>query len=208
MRATKAHVESVVKPIQDDILELKTRVQSLESQPSGSGLTGRHMQLMNVMDVSNYQIAIVAFQTNDLDQRLADLQKIVADLNPAVKPVLFGHFFSGPRNAQTVSKASFVQFASEKAAKDFLSSAGGKGCRLQTSSGLQVILEPAKSKVNATRDWAIREAERKLKARVPRSTVSVDWKARSVNVDNSPAFKQESGDLTGKFLMSFSDLSF
>lgn len=100
-----------------------------------------------------------------------------------------------------------MQFVSEKCAQDFLSSAGGKGKRFQTESGASVILKPAKTKINASRDWALREAEKKLKARVPRSTIRIDWKSRAVNVDSSAGFKQESGDLTGVFCAPFNDLS-
>ena len=54
----------------------------------------------------------------------------------------------------------------------------------------------------------MREAEKKLKARVPRSAIRLDWKSRSASVDGAVAFKQEAGDLTGTFLRPFSDLSF
>ena len=53
----------------------------------------------------------------------------------------------------------------------------------------------------------MREAEKELKARVPRSTIRIDWKSRVVFADDTAVFKQEAGDLTGVFSAPFSDLS-
>eukprot|EP00959_Pyramimonas_sp_CCMP1952_P274016 5727834-Pyramimonas_sp.AAC.1 len=89
--------------------------------------------MLSAMDVSNLQIAVVGFSTSDLQQRITAFEKIVSDANSSVRPVSMGLFFTGPRNSQTVSKASFLQFASDKDARDFLASVGGKGARLQTS---------------------------------------------------------------------------
>eukprot|EP00959_Pyramimonas_sp_CCMP1952_P086654 1812323-Pyramimonas_sp.AAC.1 len=70
MKATKFHVESVLGPVKSEIETLKQ------------------------------QIAFSGFDTSDLSKRVEELNKIVNDLNPAVKPLHIGHFFSGPRNAQ------------------------------------------------------------------------------------------------------------
>eukprot|EP00959_Pyramimonas_sp_CCMP1952_P182750 3821888-Pyramimonas_sp.AAC.1 len=72
------------------------------------------------MDVSNLPIAFSGFDTSDLSKRVEELNKIVNDLNPAVKPLHIGHFLSGPCNGQQVSKASFVQFATARDARVFL----------------------------------------------------------------------------------------
>ena len=79
---------------------------------------------------------------------------------------------------------------------------------LQCVSGSRVTAKPAKSRINATRDWALREAEKKLKARLSGSTVRIDWKNRCVQVDDASVFAQSESDLTGTFSPRFNDFSF
>ena len=70
-----------------------------------------------------------------------------------------------------------------------------------------ITIKRAKTRVNSTRDWAVREAERKVKANAPGSRVEVNWKDRAVTVDGMVVFKQEPGDLTGVFKVPYSALS-
>eukprot|EP00959_Pyramimonas_sp_CCMP1952_P254070 5307801-Pyramimonas_sp.AAC.1 len=114
------------------------------------------------MDIANFQVAVIGFQTEILSDRVRDIQNIIGQVG-TVKPVRIGHFYKGPRNARVVSAASYAQFASEHDARSFLSSDGGKGQSF-TVSGATLVVKPAKSRVNVMRDGSLKAAASKLKS--------------------------------------------
>ena len=85
-----------------------------------------------------------------------------------------GHFFKGPRNARVLSKVSYVEFISEDARSAFLHKVGGESAHV---GGTHVKIKNALTKVNAARNFALRQAEEKLKKdpRCLNSEVKAVW---------------------------------
>ncbi|CAK0802320.1 unnamed protein product [Prorocentrum cordatum] len=106
----------------------------------------------------------------------------------------------GPRNAQTMSKASFVECLSEAGRNDFLEKAKNQSFR--SSSGT-VRVQPANPKFKKHRDWALDKATGLLRSVAPGKAVQADFKNRIVNVDGAKIFEQSKTDLEEVFAPPF-----
>ena len=62
-------------------------------------------------------------------------------------------------------------------------------------------IKPALTKVNASRNWALKEAEKQVKSLeiIQESPVPIDWSNRCVNIGNDIVFSQTREDLKGTF---------
>ena len=69
--------------------------------------------------------------------------------------------------------------------------------------------KPALTKQNATRNWALREAERLVKASPisKTDTVKIIWDKRNVENDGLPVFTQLKDDIKGTCSGVFADLT-
>eukprot|EP00959_Pyramimonas_sp_CCMP1952_P083448 1744393-Pyramimonas_sp.AAC.1 len=70
------------------------------------------------------------------------------------------------------------------------------------SSGENVKINMAVTKINLSRNWALRKAEELIKAdrRTGSQSVKADWKNRTITVNGNLVFEQSAGDLKGCFL--------
>jgi hypothetical protein len=87
-----------------------------------------------------------------------------------------------------------------------LSPAGGKGNSF-TVSGATLVVKPAKSRVNVMRDGSLKAAASKLQSVALGKNVKIDHKERTVSVDGTPGFLQEAGDLPGRVLAPYTNLT-
>ena len=111
-----------------------------------------------------------------------------------------GHFMQGPRNAQTASKTSYVEFLSEGNRQKFLNDA--QSISFTSTSG-SIRVRGAKTKFNKHRDWALGRARELLRTAAPGKAVEADFKNRFVQVDGSKGFQQSNTDFEGMFLRPF-----
>ena len=105
-----------------------------------------------------------------------------------------------------MTRASFVEFATAEEAQDFLKAAPST-TSFKNPNDLKI--KPALTKINSRKNWALRRAEELIKQSpaAQEQSVRIDWKSRSVTVNNTPAFVQMKDDLIGSFYAPFSALT-
>eukprot|EP00959_Pyramimonas_sp_CCMP1952_P157204 3287264-Pyramimonas_sp.AAC.1 len=95
------------------------------------------------MDVANRQVALSGFSTAlSLDSRTNEIEEYLRRFQN-VSAVSVGHFMQGPRNAQTATKVSYIEFSSEVSRNKFLESA--KSIVFKSATG-NITVRPAKTK--------------------------------------------------------------
>ena len=77
------------------------------------------------------------------------------------------------------------------------------------SEGTTVKIKKSRTKVQSKRNWSLREAEKAIKASPPANgmEVKLEWKERSITVNNIVAFQQDKAELTGTFAPPYADLA-
>eukprot|EP00959_Pyramimonas_sp_CCMP1952_P090283 1889843-Pyramimonas_sp.AAC.1 len=75
---TKIAISKEVDPVRDEIADLRDRVKCLELRPvvSSDSSSKRHLSIINSLDISNLQIAVVGFKAMSLEDRLTELQRL------------------------------------------------------------------------------------------------------------------------------------
>eukprot|EP00959_Pyramimonas_sp_CCMP1952_P456156 9472701-Pyramimonas_sp.AAC.1 len=104
---TKVAISKEVDPVRDELADLRDRVECLELRPlifSGS-FSKRHLSIINSLDISNLQIAVIGFKSMGLEDRLTELQRLANSIDQSIKPSSFGHFYTGPRSNRQPSSA-------------------------------------------------------------------------------------------------------
>ena len=106
-----------------------------------------------------------------------------------VPPQSIGHFYSGSKGKQHLSKASYIELTSDDVARSFFAAAGGTG-KVATSSHGPLALKPSKTRVDLGRGWALRKAEELVKAACNKGeTVQSEFgKGQCVAVNGTRAF--------------------
>ncbi|CAK0810413.1 unnamed protein product, partial [Prorocentrum cordatum] len=114
----------------------------------------------------------------------------------SVRPVGFGDVFTGPNNNQKPFKGSGVEFCSPDLVKSLLSRVQASTADFE-NGGNVVLMKPARTQKQKTRNCALRKAERLTRESVASSgkTVETLWKVdgsreRRVVVNKEAAFKQ------------------
>ena len=210
MKATKnfikEEISASVDPLKDEMAELRGRLSAVEvrTRSSSGSLSKQKIQLINSVDIANRQIALTGFSAAlSLDSRTKEIEQFLSTFENLPKYTI-GHFMQGPRNAQTVSKASYVEFGSEVDRNHFFERS--KNVDVKFASGT-VKVRKAKTKFNKHRDWALLKATDVLKTAAPGKSVQLDFKNRIVKVGDAKAFEQSSTDFEGVFVHPFSSLS-
>ena len=116
-----------------------------------------------------------------------------------------GNFMKGPRGSRVITPAAYAQLGSSDARDAALKLLGASAT---LTTGEQVKVKAAISKVNSHRNWALRKAEELVKASnsAAGKRVELSFKERVVKVDNAVAFEQSPEDLGGTFKGAFSSL--
>ena len=97
---------------------------------------------------------------------------------------------------------SYVEFLSSHDAAAFLNAAKTK--QMKVASKI-ILIKPAKSRVNLSRDWALRKAGELVKSHSGRDA-KIDFKGRTVSVGDVVVFEQTASELEGTFKGEFSRL--
>ena len=116
-----------------------------------------------------------------------------------------GHFFKGARNSRTLGKVSFIELVDEDTRNNLLAKIGESA----VIGGGSVKIKKALSKINESRNYALRKAEELLKSdpQTGQKQVVISWsKPRGVKVDGTFAFSQNDSELTGTFAAPYNNL--
>ena len=198
---TKADLESAVQaetaPIRADLTALTTRVSTLENNTS-STVDDRH-------DPARKKVSFIGFPDNvAAADRLNEIEKFVQQF-PAYKAVSFSNKYRGPHNDLKLSNVGFVEFADKNTATAFLRDAKDANKLKITVVGKEVSVKPALTKLQESRNWAIKKAEELIKAASP--GVSVVREKGTLKVQDSAVFSQPKGDPRGIFSGAFAHLT-
>ena len=217
-KQTKGLIADAVGPLKSDITELRQRMDIQEnrhvevpSSLSSTSLSKDQFQMMSKLDPSNRRIAFLGFpDISTAEQRYNWMKDHVMTKIPNCRYVGIDHFFKGPRNAKVLSKASFVEFCTEEAARAALQTIGGKNTKFTYSDNVSpIVVKPAISEINMKRNWSLKKATELITTKCGKG---VDVKAnfgneRNIIVRGEVAFEQHSTDLAGQFKGDFIGLS-
>ena len=225
MRATKAligqsetkirnemqeQISKAVDPLKDEMSDLRNKISQLEttSSSSNSGMTKETMSLLNSFDPALRRVAFIGFKlgTSETD-RTIDLQRWASSVGNFGE-YQTGHFYNGPRNNKILSVASYMEYHSEMMAQNFIIAAKDKQFCLTT--GEKVKVKIAVTKINSSRNWALRKAEDLIKSDsvTGNRVLKTDWKNRTITVGGNIVFNQCPTDLKGSFVDEYVHLKF
>jgi hypothetical protein len=102
----------------------------------------------------------------------------------------------------------FVDLGSKGIAKNFIKEVADSNSDLSIN-GHSIGIKSARTKFNSSRNYSMRSALDLIKSHPTTGTKVVEfkWDERTVTVDNIAVFSQAKGDIGGKFLPPYSDLS-
>ena len=198
MTSIKEVVNEEVAPIIADMAELTARVGKLElcSNKFGSAL-------FDPTDSAHKRVAFVGFTSMDLNARMQEMNAFCAKF-PQIRPLACGNFYGGPYSNRTLTKAGYAEFTDADAAKAFFKLAEKSTLKVGSD---ELTVKMARSKINTTRNWAIRKAHELLKAAAIGKKVDIEWKERVVKVDDIECFVQGKMELRGSFMGNYSTLT-
>ena len=113
---------------------------------------------------------------------------------PSHKYTTIDHEYRGKAGERTIKKVSYVEFASQDAAKKFSNEADATKFPIK-----DIMVKPALSKINRQRNYAVQKAEEIIKAKFPNKDAQFDRKDRTLSIDGAAVFKQVPNELGGTF---------
>ena len=138
---------------------------------------------MNSVDPALRQLTFKGFQDMTTATREAYLEVLLHDANLDYN--FIEHIYTGPKDNQTLTGISFVDFSSKRAAADALKKLGGKGKELHVSDTCSVIVKPAITAINLKRNGCLRAAHKLIKedSKSKNKEVKLDFLSRKMTVD-------------------------
>ena len=111
----------------------------------------------------------------------------------------------GPKNKREITRFSYVEYFSTDDVKTVLDFV--KNTPLNVG-GDSISVKRALTKINGSRNWALREAEKLVKAFAENISgeVKLQWPTRSVLLNDLEVFKQTTDDMKGTFSGARKDL--
>mgnify|MGYP003341748875 CR=1 FL=1 len=203
---TEQYVAEKLKPVTDEISELRQRIDKMETtgpaRAAASSDITRAMErqvehlmaLAGQTDPNRNRVSFIGFpDALSASARTEAITKFMRDY-PSHKYNTIDHEYRGKAGERTIKKVSYVEFASQDAAKKFSNEADATKFPIK-----DIMVKPALSKINRQRNYAIRKAEEIIKAKFPNKDVQFDRKDRTLSVDGAAVFKQVPNELGGTF---------
>ena len=202
------HVTEQLKPVTNEIADLRQRVESMEAPGPTSDISPEMrrsmdhlMTLSRQMDPNMRRVSFLGFRDDATDTSRRDAMTNFLRKYPHHKYESLGHEYKGKPGERIMKNVSYVEFASTDAAKSFMKEAGSGQFPIQG-----ITVKPALSKIHRQRNYAIRKAEEMIKERAPGKEVKADLKQRIVTLEGSTVFEQTSSELGGTFRGTMSSL--
>ena len=217
IKTSAYHTTTLIKKQFEDLENLKKQVNENQAQASSNstsvrleGSLPRDLQsLLNNLDPAFKQIAFVGF-TDDISalDRADLIKEFCRNKLPGFVVPDVGHFPKGPINNRTLSPASFAEFKDADSARAALRFIRDNNLTLGASGNNKLKIKATQSQLNKRRDFALRNADRLIKAD-PASNgkiVKIEFKDRQVKLDDNIVFSQEKHEVGGTFSGDFSHL--
>jgi hypothetical protein len=214
---TSAIVSEAIDPLKAEVLDLKNRMQSLESQPPASTAVNKQiLELQKLVDQYDPAIKRIAFtgwpDSMAPEARINQVNAFVAQHCPGTRINDTGNFYTGPYNDRKIAKAAYVEFISPDAAKAALTKI--KDIPFKVDGNCDIHMKPARSKLNGKRNFSLRRAEELIQAHASAAgkEIKLNFKTevpgvRNVTVNDEVAFIQTKGETGGRFLSPFENLA-
>ena len=217
----RGSITAAVSPLKEAIVatrseigDLRNRVSVLESIPTGSSSSGMNTStvlspevksMLDSLDPAHRQIVFTGF---DLSMTQPDRTKLIQNFISGFSTVPsssnFGAIFTGPSNKRAIADKSYVEFSSIDDARAALKIMESGVFHV---SGKKTRVKAALSKINRSRNWALRAAKTILAEFAKTSNdfknveVEIVWKGeRGVKVGTERLFIQNRDELKGSFV--------
>ena len=215
VKAENAPIHSAISRLAADVSHLAKdsaeqfdRIQRLERHIDDASVSGSSASKRgpDPNDIALQQVAFVGFpQASSVKQRLDAMNKFMKDNFPEIS-VRHTDLDMDKNGKQTVH--GFVELASKKHARCVTDAVKSRGLKVQGYN--DVVVKPGLTKIDKARNWALREAERLIRADPKFNGQSIKANKRDnrgVYVNDKPAFVQrERYAKGGEFIGEFSHL--
>ena len=154
-------------------------------------------------------MTFIGFSDNyTVPQRTKWLQDFLRLNVPTTHYLSIDPIMKGPHNKRVPTPNMTVLFATQTTRDNTLEQL--KDTKPTTPDGNTLRLDRTKTQRQLDRNSALYEAKERLTKHptTRNKNITIDWKERTVTVDNTPAFTQAKRDLTGTFTSTYTDLSF
>ena len=144
--------------------------------------------------------------------RIDTITKFMKDKYPSFRYLDVGCFYTGPYNNRKLSNVAWVEFVSVDTAQNFSKKVSETSNQFE-HGGKQILVKVARTELQKTRNFALKDALKLIKA-IPESSgknVEIIWKvpdskSRHVEVDEEVAFVQTKDDAKGFVSTPFTGL--
>ena len=168
VKNTKIHISEAVDPLKSEICDLRARVGKIEDQgvssPAAqtSTITPEIKTMLANLDPAHKRIAFSGFPTSMAqDERTKLIEKFLVGFQNLPKIQNIGLILKGPRNNRQATNISYVEFYSTDDVSEVLVITKGSSFKVGNES---ITPKRALTKINGSRNWALREAEKMIKA--------------------------------------------
>ncbi len=200
------------EPIRRDVADQGARIQKLEAAieriPSSGTSEASLMRIMNETDPAFRQIAFTGFKITDLQKRNRILREFAAQHFGEITIAHAETIMNGPWKGRKPTSTAVVEFFSRDARDAALAIAKSKKV-LDGPTDLGLTIDRARTKVQRSRNWALRKAEELAKVEAHRRGISgaarIAWEmpVRRVYIGDELAFAQKATELRGIFVDAF-----
>ena len=212
---TKIQIAEAVDPLKSDLYDLRQRVTGLEtngvagaSNPAGksSTISPEIKALVDSLDPAHKRIAFSGFPLSMAQEiRRKHIEDFLRGFQNLPNTQNIGMIMKGPKNKREITRLSYVEYFSSDDVKTVLDFV--KNTPLNVG-GDSISVKRALTKINGSRNWALREAEKLVKAFAENISgeVKLQWQTRSVLLNDLEVFKQTTDDMKGTFSGACKDL--
>ena len=203
-------VEASVKPVRAELADLSSRVKQLEKTPGTAtgNSNSKDADYQRLLNNLDPALRRVTFKGFTSQDASSRLAKLTEVLHsfPEFTPLATLNVYKGPRNSRVLSDKTEVEFADADTARRFLTAAKARGGF--THNGNTLTPKPALTQVNQKRNTSLVKAEELVKgsAAAAGKEVKLDWSERKVKVNDTCAFSQGKNELGGTFEGDYAQL--
>ena len=204
---TRQLISDAVHPLKEEISDVRTRMDAQDARvdaqgglpSSSSTISPEVKQIIDALDPAHKQIVFGGFSENvPQSERAEMISKYPSSIQniPVIRNQ--GGIMKGPKANRVLTRLSFIEYSSVDDARNALKILKQHPFTL---AGATLSVKSALTKVNASRNWALKEADKMAKTleASKSANVSIDWTNRCVKVGTDIIFSQTKDDLKGTF---------
>ena len=199
VKAAISPMELKVEQINNEVGILTTRMQKIEVSKTPA--------FSNNNDPARQCAAFVGFPGSmSAMARLQTMEEFMGNF-PDFRAASYWNKYDGPNSDKKLSNIGFVQFADKDSAQAFIKAVKAANKSEFTIGDQKVRVKNALTRLQRSRDWALRTATELIKAKTSGKVETIrNGGERGVKVDGAFAFEQAQGEARGSFRAPFQNL--